>query len=73
MRSLTRGALFLTEDKPFIICKAGSTKNQKDARLKAQYVAGSVGGANDARAQERIPRSVPPQPAPAVTGPENTI
>jgi len=35
LRSLTRGRLFLGEDKPFITCKAGQTKNAKDAR---QYV-----------------------------------
>ncbi|MCH8880534.1 MAG: tyrosine-type recombinase/integrase [Planctomycetes bacterium] len=35
IRSLTRGRLFLNGDKPYITCKAGSTKNRKDAR---QYI-----------------------------------
>ena len=35
MRSLTRGRLFLDGDKPFITCKARSTKNSQDAR---QYI-----------------------------------
>ncbi len=35
LRSLTRGRLFLNEETPFITCKAGSTKNAKDAR---QYI-----------------------------------
>jgi integrase len=32
LRSLTRGRLFLDTEEPFITCKAGSTKNRKDAR-----------------------------------------
>ena len=35
LRSLTRGRLFLDSDPPFITCKAGSTKNRKEAR---QYI-----------------------------------
>ena len=35
LRSLTRGRLYLTDEKPYIICKAGSTKNRKKAR---QYI-----------------------------------
>ena len=35
LRSLTRGNLFLREDPPYITCKAGSTKNRKDAH---QYI-----------------------------------
>lgn len=35
LRSLTRGRLYLTVEKPYITCKAGSTKNKKDAR---QYI-----------------------------------
>ena len=35
LRSLTRGRLFLDADKPFVTCRAGSTKNRKDAR---QYI-----------------------------------
>ena len=34
-RSLTRGALFLSGERPYVTCKAGSTKNRKDAR---QYI-----------------------------------
>ena len=33
--SLTRGRLFLDADKPYITCRAGATKNSKDAR---QYI-----------------------------------
>ena len=35
LRSLTRGRLYLTAEKPYITCKAGSTKNRKEAR---QYI-----------------------------------
>ena len=35
LRSLTRGRLFLDADLPYLTCKAGSTKNRKDAR---QYI-----------------------------------
>ena len=35
LRSLTRGALFLSGERPYVTCKAGSTKNRKDAR---QYI-----------------------------------
>ncbi len=35
LRSLTRGQLFLKVEQPYITCKAGSTKNRRDAR---QYV-----------------------------------
>jgi len=35
LRSLTRGRLFLDSDPPYVTCKAGATKNAKDAR---QYV-----------------------------------
>ena len=34
-RSLTRGRLFLDDEQPYIVCKARSTKNKKDAR---QYI-----------------------------------
>ncbi len=34
-RSLTRGRLFLDDQQPYIVCKARSTKNKKDAR---QYI-----------------------------------
>ena len=32
LRSLTRGSLFLDGDSPYLVCKAGSTKNRKDAK-----------------------------------------
>ena len=35
LRSLTRGNLYLDGDQPYVTCKAGSTKNRKDAR---QYI-----------------------------------
>src|SRR5262249_414749 len=35
LRSLTRARLFLDANEPFIVCKAGSTKNRKDCR---QYI-----------------------------------
>ena len=35
LRSLSRGRLYLTAEKPYITCKAGSTKNRKEAR---QYI-----------------------------------
>ncbi len=35
LRSLTRGRLYLDSNPPYITCKAGSTKNRKDAR---QYI-----------------------------------
>jgi len=35
LRSLTRGRLYFDSDPPYITCKAGSTKNRKDAQ---QYV-----------------------------------
>ena len=35
LRTLTRGKLFLAADSPYVTCRAGSTKNKKDAR---QYI-----------------------------------
>ena len=35
LRSLTRGQLYFDSNPPYITCKAGSTKNRKDAR---QYI-----------------------------------
>jgi len=35
LRSLSRGRLFLDAEPPYVTCKAGSTKNRKDAR---QYI-----------------------------------
>ena len=40
-RSLTRGRLFLDDQQPYIVCKARSTKNKKDAR---QYIQPGLGG-----------------------------
>jgi hypothetical protein len=39
LRALTRGRLFLDVKKPYVTCKAGTTKNKKDAR---QYVRPSL-------------------------------
>jgi integrase len=39
LRSLTRGRLFLDAEKPYVTCKAGSTKDSKDAR---QYIQASL-------------------------------
>ncbi len=41
LRSLTRGSLFLDAAQPYVTCKAGSTKNQQDARqyIKPELVA----------------------------------
>ena len=36
-RSLTRGRLFLDADLPYVVAKAGSTKNRKDARQYIQH------------------------------------
>jgi len=35
LRSLTRGRLFFDADQPYVMCKAGSTKNRKEAK---QYI-----------------------------------
>jgi len=35
LRSLTRGRVYFDADPPYIVCKAGSTKNRRDAR---QYI-----------------------------------
>ena len=35
LRSLTRGRLYFDADQPYVMCKAGSTKNRKDAK---QYI-----------------------------------
>ncbi len=35
LRSLSRGKMFLDDERPYIVCKAGSTKNRKQAR---QYI-----------------------------------
>jgi integrase len=40
-RSLTRGRLLLDDDQPYIVCKARSTKNKKDAR---QYIQPGLAG-----------------------------
>ena len=36
LRSMTRGRLYFDSEPPFITCKAGSTKNRKDARQYSQ-------------------------------------
>ncbi len=55
LRSLTRGQLYLTAEKPYITCKAGSTKNRKSAR---QYILTDL--ANRLRAH--ITRKAPKAP-----------
>jgi len=39
LRSLTRGRLFLDAERPYVVCGAGSTKNQKDA---CQYIRADI-------------------------------
>jgi integrase len=52
LRSLTRGRLFLDEELPFIICKAGSAKNRKDAR---QYIEPELVAALRAHVAQKTP------------------
>jgi len=55
LRSLTRGCLYLDQNPPFILCKAGSTKNRKDAR---QYVQPSLAREMREYISTKVPRSV---------------
>ena len=54
LRSLTRGRLFLDVDQPFVTCKAGSTKNKKDAR---QYVSTDLAGELRAHIATKAPKA----------------
>ena len=61
LRSLSRGRLFLDNDPPFITCKAGTTKNRKDAR---QYIQRDL--ADDLRAH--VAAKAPKAPVFAMPG-----
>ena len=64
LRSLSRGGLFLDGDQPFVTCKAGSTKNRKDAR---QYI-------QPALARELLTHTATKAPqAPVFSMPEATV
>jgi integrase len=54
LRSLTRGRLFLDVDKPFITCKAGSTKNGMDAR---QYITTDLASELRGHVARKAPRA----------------
>ncbi len=53
LRSLTRGQLYFDSDPPYITCKAGSTKNRKDAR---QYIQPELAASLRPKSQQRHPR-----------------
>jgi len=63
LRSLTRARLFLDDDPPFIICKAGSAKNRKDAR---QFIESDLAADLRAHVALRTPKT------PVFTMPHNT-
>ena len=54
LRSLSRGRLFLDADPPYITCKAGSTKNGKDAR---QYIQVALAGELHLHIATKAPRA----------------
>jgi len=54
LRSLTRGTLYLDHTPPFILCKAGSTKNRKEAR---QYIQPSLADALRRHAATKVSRA----------------
>ena len=54
LRSLTRGRLFLDATPPYIVCKAKSTKNQKDAR---QYIRPELATALRAHITTKAPKA----------------
>ena len=54
LRSLTRGRLFFNSDPPYITCKAGSTKNRKDAR---QYIRGDLAANLKAHIATKAPKA----------------
>ncbi len=55
LRSLTRGRLYLDAARPYIVCKAGSTKNQQDAQ---QYIQADLA----AELREHVARKAPVAP-----------
>ena len=54
LRSLTRGRLYLDSEPPYITCKAGSTKNRKDAR---QYIQPELAASLEAHIARKAPRT----------------
>ena len=54
LRSLTRGSLYLESDPPYITCKAGSTKNRRDAR---QYIQPELAAALKAHIATKAPKA----------------
>ena len=55
LRSLSRGRLFLDVDRPYITCKAGSTKNRKDAR---QYIQRDLAAQLKAHIATKTPKAL---------------
>jgi len=54
LRSLTRGQLYFDSDPPYITCKAGSTKNRKDAR---QYIQPELAAGLKAQITTKAPKA----------------
>jgi len=54
LRSLTRGRLYFDVDRPYITCKAGSTKNRKDAR---QYIQTELAMSLNAHIATKAPKA----------------
>jgi len=54
LRSLTRGRLFLEGEQPYVTCRAGSTKNAKDAR---QYIQPELAEQLRAHVATKAPRA----------------
>lgn len=54
LRSLTRGRLYFDSDPPYITCKAGSTKNRKDAR---QYIQPELAACLKAHITTKAPKA----------------
>ena len=54
LRSLTRGQLYFDSDPPYITCKAGSTKNRKDAR---QYIQPELAAGLKAHIATKAPKA----------------
>ena len=54
LRSLTRGRLYFDSDPPYITCKAGSTKNRKDAR---QYIQPELAASLKAHIATKAPKA----------------
>ncbi len=54
LRSLTRGRLYCDADPPYVTCKAGSTKNRKDAR---QYIQPELAASLKAHIATKAPKA----------------